>query len=754
LPITLSLVLFLIVLPSVHVPVAHGAIYTPGVTIGQYVDYGEISFQSSGSAFNMQTFDHTIDLRDTVTGVVGNDVTISEKATFDNNTARIEILQGNVATGAGNLTFALIAGGLMAGDPVTQTPTVPGFSGFSSSINETVTRFYAGLLRSVNVGIEQPSLPGVTLRSAVYWDQQTGFALELLLTSFIPAGITSPTSPASTVSIHLKATSTNAWTSSNNSDFGLDITSLSPFILYQGSSDTFSVNLTSVGGFVGTVSLQAQLSQENSTVISPLTVSLSASSLILTSGQSSQSAMQISATTATNLGVYLITVNATTATLRHDGIFVVEVVPPDFELSPDTIFVSLLEGTRVSNNLMVRPLGAFSGTVVLSSFAIDPGLQVTLNTTSVTLSSGHSVNVQVNVTAASTVVAATYFGYIMANSGAQSHTAFAIINVIQLSPPTVVISIVSPNPAKTDDSVAVSFGVYSLATVTGISINWGDDTPTQTLAATASSDTHVYTGTGNSKSQTFKITINATNIKGVGSATYMETVNDQIPTAGITNISPATVYMGQTLTLSFSASDPDGTIASANVDWGDGTNTAVTGAATQASHSYSASGSFTIKVTVTDNSGNVASGSTTVTIPQPDINLASSSPSSTTTSQSSISTITISPTYGFTGPVTLSISAPSGIVCTLDHSTLQGSGTATLTCTSNTANDYSVTVTATGGASPHTTTQTFHVAAAPSPAAPAPTILGLSPAIFYVLIAVLIVAVIGGVVALTRRKKP
>src|SRR2546427_437530 len=344
-PITLSLVLLLIALPSLHIPVAHGAIYTPGVTVGQYVDYGQISFESSGSAFNMQAFNHTIDLRDTVTNVNGNNVTISETATFDNGTApHTEVLQGNVATGAGNLTFAVIAGGLVDGDPVTESSTVQGFSGFSS------------------------------------------------------------------------------------------------FIIDQGSSNTVSVNLTSVGGFTGTVYIQAQLSQANSTVTNAPAVSLSYSSVTLDSGHSVQSSLQITATTLTNLGNYLITVNATTASLKHDGIFVVEVVPPDFELSPDTILVSVPKGTTVSTTLTVRPLGAFSGTVLMSSFVIDPGLQISLNTTNVALSPGQSVNVQVNATAASTVATATYFAYVIADSGTQPHVAYVIINVIQLSPATVVIT--------------------------------------------------------------------------------------------------------------------------------------------------------------------------------------------------------------------------------------------------------------------------------------------------------------------------
>src|SRR5438128_1749573 len=288
-PIALSLVLLLLALSAIHVPTAHGATYAPGVSIGEWVDYGQLSFQGNGNSFNVQSFTHTIDLNSTVTNVDGNNVTLLQTAKFDNGTAsRSVVLQGDLATGRGNLTFALIANGLTAGDPATQTPPILGGLGaFASVINETVTRQYAGALRTVNVGIQEPSLPGVTLRSTAYWDAQTGFALELSLHSFIPAGILSPFSPSSSIDIHLKATSTNIWTPSTNPDFGLDIAPPSSFVLYQGSFDIFSVNLTSFGQFYGTVDLQARLSQENSSVASPPTLSTPLS-ISLGLGQSAQ----------------------------------------------------------------------------------------------------------------------------------------------------------------------------------------------------------------------------------------------------------------------------------------------------------------------------------------------------------------------------------------------------------------------------------------------------------------------------------
>ncbi len=745
-PVTVSLVLLLLALPSLHIPIAHGASYSPGVTVGEWVDYGQLSFQGNGNSFNVQGFTHTTDLNSTVTNVSGNIVTLIQTAKFDNGTdPRSVVLQGDVATGEGNLTFALIAGGLTAGDPVTQAPPIMGGLGaFASVINETVTRQYAGLLRTVNVGIQEPSLPGVTLRSTAYWDAQTGFALELSLHSFIPAGILSPDSPSSSIDIHLKATSTNIWTPSTNPDFGLDVAPPSSFVLYQGSSDTFSVNLTSFEQFYDTVNLKTQVSQTNSSVIYPPMLSITPSSLYLASGQSAQSSLEISATASTNLGLY--------------AIFTVEVVPPDFALLPTAVILSVPQGTTVSTTMKVEALGAFTGTVMLSQLIFPPSLQLSLNTTSVALSPGQTVNVQLNATAASDLASTTYFGTVVADSGFQSHVSYLIIDVVHVSAPVIAVVSVSPNPANTGASVTLSFSVYSLVDVTGISVNWGDDTITDNLAATATSDTHVYATTGNSKSETFKITINATNVAGTGTSTFFEVVTDRLPTTSITGVLPTSVYVGQTFTLNFAAADADGTIASGSIDWGDGTSTALEGTATQATHSYTSSGTFTINITTTDNSGNTASATHTLTLPQPDFTVSSTSPSSTTTAQSATSTITITPNAGFTGTINLSVTAqPSGPSCTATPSSITQSQTATVSCTSTTAGTYTITVTGTSGSTTRQSTFTMTVTA-PSPSSPQPTtILGLAPAIFYSVLGGIIVfiAAIGSLFILrSRRSRP
>ena len=83
-----------------------------------------------------------------------------------------------------------------------------------------------------------------------------------------------------------------------------------------------------------------------------------------------------------------------------------------------------------------------------------------------------------------------------------------------------------------------------------------------------------------------------------------------------------TAAPGQAVIITISASDPDGTIATTTVNWGDGTTDTISGPPTTDSHTYSlASGSssatYTITVTVHDNSGSTMSATSNPIAVQP-----------------------------------------------------------------------------------------------------------------------------------------
>ena len=141
--------------------------------------------------------------------------------------------------------------------------------------------------------------------------------------------------------------------------------------------------------------------------------------------------------------------------------------------------------------------------------------------------------------------------------------------IVRPVPPDVVIAGVSPNPAYTGTPITLTYAITNPATLSGVSIDWGDGTITHP-STTSTSDTHSYSTTGYFESQTFTINVTATNSAGQAFATLAETVNDRAATLTISNLSPNPAETGQSVDLSFTASDPDGTVEATWIDWGDG----------------------------------------------------------------------------------------------------------------------------------------------------------------------------------------
>src|SRR2546425_2068753 len=187
-------------------------------------------------------------------------------------------------------------------------------------------------------------------------------------------------------------------------------------------------------------------------------------------------------------------------------------------------------------------------------------------------------------------------------------TSSETVNPSTAVPPVVTVNAPTPNPALTGQTVTVTWAVSSSATVTASCINWGDGTSACGLVGIASA-THTYANTGNAMSETFTITVNATNSAGTGQGTNMEIVNDKPPIAVIAG--PGTATTGQTVTFDGSGStDPDGTITNFSWNFGDG----ATGTGVMVMHTYAIAGSFIVTLTVTDNGGNTNSTTHAITV--------------------------------------------------------------------------------------------------------------------------------------------
>src|SRR3954468_10808588 len=139
-------------------------------------------------------------------------------------------------------------------------------------------------------------------------------------------------------------------------------------------------------------------------------------------------------------------------------------------------------------------------------------------------------------------------------------------------------------------------------TIASTKIDFGDGT-----VLSAASGNHVYSMAG---SYIVKATVpDNAGVSASASVTVTVAAANQPPVARL-SVTPTSGTAALTVTASATgSSDPDGTIASTKIDFGDGTVLT----ATSGHHVYSTVGSYIVKATVTDNSGASASASTTVT---------------------------------------------------------------------------------------------------------------------------------------------
>src|SRR5438132_3851948 len=306
-------ILTLMMIPAL--PVHAAPAYLPGAHVGDSVTYGEVSGNSS-------PFNVTSSLVLTVTSVIGATVVADLKFNFRDGTSQVMTFSSNVQNSqSGNGSFLIIAGGLSAGELLTPTASPSSFFGF---VTETVSRVYAGALRSTNEEAFSQNFNGQTSSIAFYWDQTSGLLVELseYLIGQGPSG--------QTAIAHIKATSTNICTPSTVADFGFDaISQTSPFF-YLGQSTSYTLNLTSFQAFSGKVGLSASLT--NASLAQPPTLSLGASIVNVASNGFATTTLTFSTNSSTKLGAYLFSVHGVSESIAHDALFAVSSQPPSFAL--------------------------------------------------------------------------------------------------------------------------------------------------------------------------------------------------------------------------------------------------------------------------------------------------------------------------------------------------------------------------------------------------------------------------------------
>jgi PKD domain-containing protein len=306
---------------------------------------------------------------------------------------------------------------------------------------------------------------------------------------------------------------------------------------------------------------------------------------------------------------------------------------PYFTVRPVSPFLTAEQYATTSSKISITSANNFSGSVALTAQPLPSNTHLSLSINStVNIEPGQTGNAILTVNSTSL---GRFVILVNATSGSQFQLALLGVTVIRLDPPTLAIS-VGPDPATTGQSVTVNFTIQSAAAVSQVTIDWGDGTtssldptlirisegcllPERQLCLPETS--HVYSTTGSSPSHTYVINVTATNPAGKVFQTTSETVNDIPPIVTIkalwtvTALSPHQAFVGQQVALNFSAVDPDGTVSSVSVNWGDGSSPEIViSSATPLVYSYTKTGSFTITITATDNSGSASQASSSISI--------------------------------------------------------------------------------------------------------------------------------------------
>jgi PKD repeat protein len=186
-------------------------------------------------------------------------------------------------------------------------------------------------------------------------------------------------------------------------------------------------------------------------------------------------------------------------------------------------------------------------------------------------------------------------------------------------PPTAALSVTNPitktfvtgsltAPASVTASTAGSSDQDG--SIVASSINFGDGSAT----VSASGAAHTYTAPG-----TYTITGTVTDNLGATaskSAAIVISSATNLPPKAVISATPGSAYAPATVSVSAAgSSDPDGTIASSVLSFGDGTSAS----GLTASHTFSAAGVYTLTVKVTDNLGASSTASSSVTVKAPEV---------------------------------------------------------------------------------------------------------------------------------------
>ncbi len=412
------------------------------------------------------------------------------------NLTRSTYVQVNVIGPDFSLSVFPFSIGLKPGDSTTATVTLNSLDGFSgnvtlstvSTLNATLNNHLMHLVANgtatTTLTIQVPQ----TLQGGGYYvmvNATSGFTTH---TYFVNVQVITP-------------------------DFALQA---NPFSLQvkPGSSAQSTIAITSLNGFNGTVTLSTfQFAS------SGIDSTLSESNVTLTSARSASVTLTVTASpSAPSQSFYLNIQGIHGNVTRYTYVFV-SVTSPDFSLSfnpPSTLLVN--PGGSAQSTITLTSFNRFNGTVTLSTLGFFSGVNATLSSRNVTLTSGGSATVTLTVSASPTAVSQSSYLSVRGTSG--NLTRFISIFVIVTSPdfslsssPTF-LSIPrgsSSNSTLTISSISGFSGNVTLSA--SIAVPGFNSTFTSTISATLSS-TVVFVASGGPATSDISIVVPSSTVPG------------------------------------------------------------------------------------------------------------------------------------------------------------------------------------------------------------------------------------------------
>lgn len=279
-------------------------------------------------------------------------------------------------------------------------------------------------------------------------------------------------------------------------DFGIsaDPTRL---VIPLDSTRNSTIALTSLDSFSGSVAL--------STNPPPgMTAVLTRNSVILSSGGTNTSRLDVYVPPATTPGSYTVNVTGASGPLTHVTTVTV-VAGPDFDISRNPTTMTLTPGSSDTSTITLTSFNNFTGTVNLDGTATPGGTTFSFNPSSVSLSEDGSATAVLTINALATAAAANYTVTVNATSASRTHSFTIVVSVRDFS------VVVSSSNLTVDQrmSVTLTVSVTSLNRFVGV----------VSLATTASSSTllhhlNVTTLSLNPSGTSFAVlTINASSVQ-------------------------------------------------------------------------------------------------------------------------------------------------------------------------------------------------------------------------------------------------